>query len=397
MNSIVVIESNTSGTGEIFLTKAVNYGYVPVFLTKNPELYPFLKKIKGIEIYRVNTMNLPDILEICKTLEKTGKCIKGVFSSSEYYIYTVAKTAEKLGLPTADAEAIRTCRNKYSQNEILCKAGLNIPKTYMLDSMDQFDAQMENLNFPIIVKPIEGSGSIGVRKCSDLSTLREHCQLLLNRQTNERGMQVDNRVLLEEFINGDEYSAEIFNGKLIGITKKYLSPPPYFVEIGHDYPASIDKRLFETIEKDVCKAVRALNLQWGACHVEFRIRQENVYFIEVNPRLAGDMIPELVKYSQGIDLIDNQLRISSGMPANLLKTKHKRAGIRFFIPGASGKIRKNVTIDPAIRAGILELKQYYKEGDYIKKCGDFRERIGHIIFDIDKVDSSQIETQIITI
>lgn len=58
MNSIVFIESNTSGTGKTFLTKAVSYGYIPIFLTINPELYPFLKKIKEIEVYKINTMNL---------------------------------------------------------------------------------------------------------------------------------------------------------------------------------------------------------------------------------------------------------------------------------------------------------------------------------------------------
>lgn len=396
MNSIVFIESNTSGTGKIFLTKAVSYGYIPIFLTINPELYPFLKKIKEIEVYKINTMNLLDILEICEIIEQTGKCIKGVFSCSEYYIYTAAKIAEKLGLPTANSIAIKNCRNKYFQNEILYKAGLNIPKTYLLDSVNQLDAEIENLPFPIIIKPIEGSGSIGVRKCNDFSTLKEHCQLLLSRQTNERGMPIDNRVLLEEFIDGDEYSAEMFNGELVGITKKYLSPPPYFVEIGHDYPAILDKHLFDIVEKSVCQAIHALNLQWGACHVEFRIRHGNVYFIEVNPRLAGDLIPELVKYSHGIDLIDSQLRVALGLPINLIKTKHKRVGIRFFVPSTSGKIQEKVALESKTREGILELKQYYKEGDYVKKCGDFRERLGHVIFDIDKIDGSKIETEVIT-
>ena len=49
--------------------------------------------------------------------------------------------------------------------------------------------------------------------------------------------QLPDEVLIEEYLQGPEYSVEIFGGEIIGITRKYLSREPYFVEIGHDFPA----------------------------------------------------------------------------------------------------------------------------------------------------------------
>lgn len=391
MNSIIIIESNTSGTGELFLKRVINYGYTPIFLSANLDLYPFLDQLE-IKTYEVDTTNIEGMINICKHLQENGVFIKGIFSSSEYYIFMAAKLAQEFGMPSANANAIAVCRNKYLQNNILREANLNIPKTYLIDNIDILELHKDNLKFPMIVKPVEGSGSVGVKKCDNYKSLNEHCSQLLGRYTNERGATIDNRVLLEEFIVGEEFSAELFNGKLIGVTKKYLSPMPFFIEIGHDYPAKLDKAILQTIENDVCEAVRTLNLLWGACHVEFRLMQNKLYFIEVNPRLAGDLIPLLVKYSQGIDLIDNQFRLITDMPLLLYKTCNKRAAIRFFFSETEGEIQKfNIEILKH-EEGVLELELYNKVGGMVKKSGDFRERLGHVVFDPDILPSYKAET-----
>ena len=395
MNSVVVIESNTSGTGRIFLKRIIDYGYEPVFLTKNPQLYNFLKDFEYINIFEVDTENIKKILEICEFIQNNGDDICGVFSSSEYYIQITAEVADSLNLPGADSNAIKNCRNKYIQNQILSLAGLHIPKTYLIKDATEIEKNLIGLNFPMIAKPIEGSGSVGVKICKSMFELKKHCCELLSKKSNERGMSIDNKVLIEEYIEGEEFSAEVFNGKLIGITKKYLGELPFFVEIGHDYPAELKKDIKDRIESDICRAVEALGLRWGACHVEFRLKSQYVYFIEINPRLAGDLIPELVKYAQGIDLVDNQLRMALGLQSDLKRTRSKRAGIRFFEPEKSGEIKSFLVDSYKNESGIIEIKQYKKKGDYIKKTGDFRERAGHIIFDINKLEIDRLD-QILT-
>lgn len=395
MNSVVVIESNTSGTGRIFLKRIIDYGYKPVFLTKSPQLYNFLKDFEYINIFEVDTENIKKILEICEFIQNNGDDICGVFSSSEYYIQITAEVADSLNLPGADSNAIKNCRNKYIQNQILSLAGLHIPKTYLIKDATEIEKNLIGLNFPMIAKPIEGSGSVGVKICKSMFELKKHCCELLSKKSNERGMSIDNKVLIEEYIEGEEFSAEVFNGKLIGITKKYLGELPFFVEIGHDYPAELKKDIKDRIESDICRAVEALGLRWGACHVEFRLKSQYVYFIEINPRLAGDLIPELVKYAQGIDLVDNQLRMALGLQSDLKRTRSKRAGIRFFEPEKSGEIKSFLVDSYKNESGIIEIKQYKKKGDYIKKTGDFRERAGHIIFDINKLEIDRLD-QILT-
>lgn len=337
-------------------------------------------------------MDSSAILDICNSYIKDGNVIKGIISTSEYYIQTAAQIANYFKLPSANEDAIINCRNKYKQYEILYESGLLVPKTMVVNTIEDFKSKISDMNFPVIVKPIEGSGSVGVRLCSNYKECYDFIKQLLSTNKNERGIAIDNRVLLEDYILGEEYSGEVFNGKLIGITKKHLGELPYFVETGHEFPAILNHDLYKEIENSILKAVKALNLEWGACHIEFRLLNAKVFFIEINPRLAGGFIPEIIKESTGIDLIDNQLRATLNLPVKLNRSRNYHMGIRFIIPTNEGII--NCFGNSLEHTGILEVKQYKSAGTKFIKHSDFRDRIGHVIFNMDIITPYEVESMI---
>ena len=67
-------------------------------------------------------------------------------------------------------------------------------------------------------------------------------------------------VILEEFIEGPEYSGEsiAYEGKykLLAITEKHTTGAPHFVEIGHRQPALLEPEMFKKIERILYKALR---------------------------------------------------------------------------------------------------------------------------------------------
>ncbi|WP_126329950.1 ATP-grasp domain-containing protein [Moraxella cuniculi] len=106
---------------------------------------------------------------------------------------------------------------------------------------------------------------------------------------------------------GDEYSAEfgwcsLAGWVLIGYTKKIKSPEPTFVELAHIFPYSFGNGLDDDICQTLIGCLQALGLKNCVAHVEFKLHQGQVFVVEINPRLAGDMIVDLVRTACGVDM-----------------------------------------------------------------------------------------------
>ncbi len=65
----------------------------------------------------------------------------------------------------------------------------------------------------------------------------------------------------------------------------------------------------------VTRRTALLGLGWGPLNGGLRMREGRAYPIEVDPRLAGGFIPELVRPRKGLDLIREILRLVAGEQA----------------------------------------------------------------------------------
>ncbi len=372
---IAFIESNTTGTGRLFLEKSRLKGLQPLFITNNPNKYSFLTE-ELIQPIILDTDSEEELFNQLKDL----KNLKAIFSTSEYYIETAYKLANQLGLPANTPEAIKLCRNKGLLAKTLSKHGIISPKTFIVNSINKInDAICQiNFNFPVIVKPAEGSGSIGVRLCYNKEETRKHVKFLFEEKIRETGS-----ILIQEYIEGDEYSVETlgFNNKIkiIGITKKYLGSPPYFLEVGHDFPISLSKEVNKRIEELIFKSFKVLGLIFGPAHTEIRIKNNIPYIIEINPRLAGGMIPELIRQAKGIDLIEATIDLVTGKKVNINEEKNNFASIRFIIPKKNGFLKSIQFSNDNIKNSTVVFQINKDLNDFLTLKGDFRDRIGYVI------------------
>ncbi len=388
IEKIVFIESNTTGTGELFIQKALEKNYQVLFLAADPYKYSFLNKYLISPII-LDTSNKDYIL---KALENE-KNIVGVFSSSEYFIEIAARIADTFSLPCNSAQAIHNCRNKDILAGILTKFDIPIPFTFLIKNQNDLISIQEKINFPVIVKPAAGSGSIGVKLCKNVNELLKHSNQLLNLRENERGNAIETKILVQQYIEGQEYSVEVLktdkNFEILGITQKYLGEEPFFVETGHDFPAELKEDIALKIKEIVLRSLNAVNFNFGAAHIELRVHNNTPYIIEINPRLAGGMIPELIKKSNGIDLIDILLDLYCGKKFDLSFKSKRYSSIRFLIPDKAGVIAK---IDGF--STLENLDNYYlakKIGDICSQFGDFRDRIGYLISSGDTIYESRLK------
>ncbi|HET6977281.1 MAG TPA: ATP-grasp domain-containing protein [Pyrinomonadaceae bacterium] len=375
---MVFIESNTSGTGRYFAQAASQKGFRPILLSDNPARYSYVSQ-DGLDTLTVDTRNEWTLLDSCRRLAADDG-LAGVTSSSEYFVSIAASIARRLNLAGPSPGAVRACRDKYRQRRRLEKAGVPMPAFHCATSIKAAIRGAKTLGLPVIVKPVSGSGSAGVKLCSSLDEVALHAAQLLNQLYNERGAPVARRILIESVASGPEYSVETFGLQVIGITQKHLGPLPNFVEIGHDFPAPLSPESRSAIESVAQQSLVALQLGWGPAHIELRLTESGPQIIEVNPRLAGGFIPELVRLSCGIDLISKTILLALGEQPDLTNSCREHTSIRFILSPGEGKLAAVEGLDQAQSIpGIREVKLYSPVGTEMRRNGDFRDRVGHVI------------------
>jgi argininosuccinate lyase len=372
------IESNTTGTGRLFALAARSIGVSPLLFTANPDRYGYVSS-EGIEVVAVETTNESALLAACRSVNSNRQLV-GVASSSEYFVGAAATVARRLGLPGPDPKAVAQIRDKGKQRQLLRAAGVGIPDFRVAESVSDAIAAARVVGLPAVVKPVNGSGSNGVRLCSSYKEVEAHAGHLLKQTTNERGLPRPGRILIEQFMEGLEFSIETFGDTVIGVTKKYVGAPPNFVEIGHDFPAELPEPDLRLIRGTTLRALGALHLNWGPAHTEVKLTGDGPKIIEVNPRLAGGFIPKLVLHAIGIDLILATTLLATGREMPLEPIHRKHASLRFITICKPGKLVAASGIDAARELkGVSDVQLYVEPGALLAPRGDFRDRVGHVL------------------
>lgn len=369
--TLVFVESNTSGTGELFMDAARAAGLRPVLLTSDPGRYSYIRPCSP-DVVVTDTGDKTRLMDTCGAIRCSGGQIRGVWSSSEYFIPTSAWLARRLGLPGPDPAAVKAARSKTHQRQSLAGLSIGLAEWEAFRSPEKAAAAAHRIDPPMVVKPSSASGSIGVIRCDSAEQAALHAALLL-RDYEE--------VIVERLISGPEFSVEVFHGKAIIAVRKHLGPLPHFVETGHDAPADLGASESSALCAAAELAIAELGLTWGPAHVEVRMAESGPKIIEVNPRLAGGFIPSIVRLATGIDLVDATVRAVAGekvVPGQPAQGRH--ASIRFILASGSG-MWTGITNLPEVAGGrdVADLRTYVNPGTEIRLRGDFRDRVGHVI------------------
>ena len=378
MPSLVFVEANTTGTGMLALDRARELGLRPVFATSRPSRYRGLSE-RDVELVVCDTNDIDAI-----TPHIDAADLAGIATTSEYYLATASALAAKFGVPGNPPDAVTACRDKAAVRRALAAAGVRQPRFAPVRTLDRVPEAIRAVGLPCVVKPVDESGSSSVRLCADQGEVTEHAAALLAVARNVRDQPAAGIALLEEYVTGPEYSVELFGrgGALtcVGVTEKTVIGEPWFVEAGHVFPAPLAETDRREIVDAATAAVRALGVGLGATHTEIRLTAGGPAVIEINARLAGGMIPELIRLSTGVDLLEQQLRAAAGLPVSLEPIMDGHAGIAFLLASESGVLTAVTGLDAARAVPAVERVTITAEpGTRVAPPRDAYGRLGHVI------------------
>lgn len=328
-----------------------------------------------------NITNPTEMLAIAKQERIDGV----IHPCSEVSMSVMGRINDCLNLSGVSEEAALRATNKHLMRQAFEQFGAPSPKSFCLSSAyDAWNLFHSNFNSEAILKPSRNSGSRGIHKIKhDIS--EDDFKSLFDHSLSESR---DKSVMLEQFIDGPEFSVEIivWHGDInvLTVTDKKTTGAPHFVELGHSQPSQFSQSEVDAVINATVDGVKALGVDNCACHAEIKLQNgkdiPEAYIMEIGARLGGDFISTvLTELSTGIDMVAAAIKCSMGEKPDLTP-KHDKKGacVRYFCP-MPGLLTSIENLDILDSPYIHESEIYVEKGDVIPEVTSSLSRSGHVI------------------
>ena len=308
----------------------------------------------------------------CAVVEKYG-IDAIVTAATDKPLVMMARIAEKYGFPFYSLETAQWSTDKFQMKERFELGGVPHAQGRLISKAEE----AEGMVFPVIVKPRDNSGSRGVKLCRS----KEELEVSMSEALEVSKLDT---VLVEEFIEGPEYSIEGLHhdgkSEVIQFTEKKTTEFPYNVELGHIQPANISEENQQKIREIVSKIGSVLHFENCPSHTELKINERGIFVIETSPRLGGDYITStLTPLSTGVNLEDELLKISLGVTINPVPKAVQYSGVRFF-SFEEGSVIKHIPNSEFVKTWphVVDFSFNLKEGEKVNRITSSLNRYGHL-------------------
>lgn len=338
------------------------------------------------EYYNVSTIDEKKVLKLAQKLN-----IDGIVSyASDPGAPAAAYVAEKLSLPGNPYESVKILQRKDLFRKFLKTNGFSVPESCSFSNLNEAkEFAIERLKYKtIIVKPADSSGSKGVSKLHSIEDFD-------NYFTNAMDYSIEKIVVVEDFIEKATYEMDgdgfVWQGKLafrcFGNQHNDLECNPY-VPMGISFPYIQEKALQQKAHEIIESILTKLNMKVGGLNIEYLTDKDgNINILEIGPRSGGNLIPEVIKLSTGVDLIAYSIDGAIGKDCSDLKMVESDGFYSSYILHAKkdGKV-KIINIDAEIKHKIIQQNVITKQGDNVKKFDGSNNTLGTFILKFENLE-----------
>lgn len=259
-----------------------------------------------VEYYKVN--NLEDYDEVYRAFAffsfKYGK-IDWLESNNEYWLLRDAQLRTDFNITTGlRNDNISGIKYKSKMKAFYEKAGVKTARYHLVTTVEEGLKFVEEVGYPVIVKPDNGVGAAATYKLNNEEELREFYYFYPSVQ-----------YIMEEFINGTIVSYDGIcdsNRDIIFETSHYFGDPVMDVVNDHlDLWYYSRKEIPEDLKDAGRRTIKAFESESRFFHCEFFVLNEDkeglgkkgeIFGLEVNMRPPGGYTPDMMNYANDIDV-----------------------------------------------------------------------------------------------
>lgn len=367
----------------VAIEMAKKQGYYTIlcdYLTENPGQY------YSDEFYCVSTTDKQAVLDIAREEKVDGIVAYG----SDPAAPTAAYVAEKLSLPTNPYKSVDLLTNKDKFRTFLEEHEFCTPKAKGYSSVEEARNEIGEFKLPVIIKPVDSSGSKGVSKLVNVDRLDEKVKIAL-------GFSIKKRIIIEEYVemSGYQVAGDGFtvDGQLTfrcfandHFNQSGLNP---YVPISASFPYDNSKEIHDKIHNEIQRLFNLLEMKTGAYNFDVRVdEEENIYIMEVGPRNGGNFIPQVTKYATGVDMLKYTIKAAMGEDCKEIKMSEPKGFWSYYaIHSPKSGVLSEIRINEQVKKkNIVESHLNYKIGDKVPAFHGANGSIGILIMKFDSME-----------
>lgn len=350
--------------------------------------------------YNVSTTDKEAVLDVARA-EK----IDGIVAyASDPAAPTAAYVAEQMGLPGNPYESVEILTRKDLFRDFLAKHNFNVPRSKAFYNEEEAKLWLDEIGLPAFVKPVDSSGSKGVthlQSSVDFHIAFEHAlkfsrekKVIVEEKVVRQGYQVagDGFVLDGELVFrcwADEHFDKLCNG---------------LVPIGQTFPTSHCDDLLDEAHRETQRLLTLLGMKSGALNFDFVFSEDGkFYFLELGPRNGGCLIPEVIRYATGVDLIKYTVDAALGIPCKGLTMKPTNGfWSSYMVHAIENGTYKELSLSEKAKEYIVEQDIQVRPGTEVSVFSGSHDTLGSMILKypsqgemLDMIDNMERDVRIV--
>lgn len=323
-------------------------------------------------IYYENTVDYEKVLEIAKKEQIDGIVTAG----TDVAVITIGKVCEEMGLSGIGYEAAKIASNKILMKQKYEEYGVRTARFRQLHFSDDVLEKTKGLQFPLIFKAVDSSGSRGIIRVNSREEF-EQARLIVKENSKT------DSYIVEEFIEGKEFGAQafVYHGKVQFILPHgdYVFQGDTGVPIGHYAPYDLSEEQLEDTRNQLTKAIAAMHLDNCAVNADFIMKDGKTYVLELGGRSGATCLAELVSIYYGYDYYEKLILAALGEDLEFPQEQANPNASMLLRSEKDGIITKIADGNEPGDDGLVEVQFDYEVGEAVKKFHVGPHRIGHII------------------
>jgi biotin carboxylase len=292
--------------------------------------------------FHIDLKDKEALLDLATRLKNEDEGLAAVFTAGTDFSYAVAFIAEKLRLPGNSYQTALNTTDKARMRSCFDAAGVPSPRYVRVTAAAAQSPPAMPFDFPAVVKPVDNMGARGCRRVDGEAELKDALEDALKFSRS-------GAAIVEEYMDGAEFSIDsvVYQNSIYitGFADRHIFFPPYFIEMGHTIPSSLDAEKTAAVLDVFKKGIYALGINSGCAKGDVKLTSRGPMIGEIASRLSGGyMSGWTYPYSSGAELTKAAMLAALGATKSeveaALAVRHNSTSAERAFISIPGTIRK---------------------------------------------------------
>lgn len=219
--------------------------------------------------------------ELVAKIKEEG--IDGVFTGfTDSYLLPYQRICEMAGMPCYGTREQFECLIDKQKYKDLCRR-FDVP------TVEAYEEPFDNVKYPVLVKPVDGSGSRGITICNDRAALDEAIE-------KAKGMSRQGNAIVERYMDGREVTVFwLFvdgNYYLTAIGNRHVKPSGNGIiplPVGYTFPSVDTFKYIEDVVPNAKAMFSHLGIRNGMLFMQCKVEDGTCYVYDIGYRMTGSL------------------------------------------------------------------------------------------------------------